>query len=400
MSRGPTARTALTLAASIVLFAVSIWIVAPAPNRALLPLGVGAPEVSAWLLVVAALLGAAALFDVRSRRGALVALTLSCLCAGLGAVPLVRAAIAIPRLDRAMRAALGEKFLQEIDPDLRAGMRPRPIVAADLFRGFDSGGSGPTTSILFVSTGGTALRMDVYAPVSPGPHPAIVQIYGGAWQRGDPGENAPFARYFAERGYVVFAIDYRHAPRWRWTAQIDDVRTAVRWVRQHGAEHGADVSRLALLGRSAGGHLALLAAYMPGAEPVSAVVSFYGPTDLIGGYREPPRPDPIDVRSVLRAFTGGTPDEEADAYRDASPLTYATHPLPPTLLIYGGRDHVVPAHFGAALCERLQATGTRSVLLELPWAEHAFDAVAFGPGAQLALYHCERFLAWALRPRT
>jgi acetyl esterase/lipase len=86
------------------------------------------------------------------------------------------------------------------------------------------------------------------------------------------------------------------------------------------------------------------------------------------------------------------------AYRDASPITYATHPQPPTLLVYGARDHVVLPKFGAQLHERLRATGTTSVLLELPWAEHAFDAVPFGLAAQIALYHTERFLAWATQP--
>ncbi len=129
---------------------------------------------------------------------------------------------------------------------------------------------------------------------------------------------------------------------------------------------------------------------------INAVVSLYGPTDLVRGYREPPRPDPMDARALLTAFIGGTPDDLPAAYLAASPLTYATRPLPPTLLIYGGRDHVVSPRFGASLHERLRATGTTSVLLTLPWAEHAFDAVPFGPGAQLALFHQERFLAWAL----
>ena len=84
-----------------------------------------------------------------------------------------------------------------------------------------------------------------------------------------------------------------------------------------------------------GAHLALLAAYTAGAPPVSAVVSLYGPTDLTRGFREPPRPDPIDVRAILQAFVGGTPDDQPEAYTAASPITYATHPQPPTLLIYG-----------------------------------------------------------------
>jgi acetyl esterase/lipase len=390
------ARSLLTLTASILLLALSIWTVVPAPIAALLPLGAGVPEVSAWLLTVAVLLAGASLFDAHSRRGR-VALALASTAALLAMVPLVRTARSIARFDTAMRAALGDSFLDGVPAADRARMRPAPVVVGDLFRGVQAEPARATASVVFGAPDGTALRMDVYAAATPGLHPAIVQIYGGAWQRGGPGDNAASAAYFAARDYVVFAIDYRHAPRWRWPAQLDDVRAALAWIRAHGAQYGADVSRMALVGRSSGAQLALLAAYTPGAPPVSAVVSLYGPTDLVRGFREPPRPDPLGVRSILRAFVGGTPDDMPEAYSAASPLTYATRPQPPTLLIHGGRDHIVSARFAEALHDRLVASGTRSVLLELPWAEHAFDAVPFGPGAQLALYHSERFLAWALR---
>jgi acetyl esterase/lipase len=153
---------------------------------------------------------------------------------------------------------------------------------------------------------------------------------------------------------------------------------------------------VALIGRSAGAHLALLAAYRPGPLSVRAVVSYYGPTDLVDAYAHPPHPDPLHIRKTEETLFGGTPNELPARYREASPITYATHPLPPTLIIQGKRDHTVEARYGARLHERLVATGTTSIYLEIPWAEHAFDAVFNGPSSQLALYHTERFLAWAL----
>jgi acetyl esterase/lipase len=109
------------------------------------------------------------------------------------------------------------------------------------------------------------LTLDIHRPATTaGRYPSVVQIYGGAWQRGAPGDDAPFAAYLAARGFVVFAIDYRHAPEWQWPAQIEDVRAALGWIREHGGEWGADVSRLALLGRSAGAQLATVAAYERG----------------------------------------------------------------------------------------------------------------------------------------
>jgi acetyl esterase/lipase len=71
--------------------------------------------------------------------------------------------------------------------------------------------------------------------------------------------------------------------------------------------------------------------------------------------------------------------------------------VPPTLLVYGARDHIVAPRFGHELDERLRQAGAVSVLLEIPWAEHAFDALPNGLSGQIALYYTERFLAWALR---
>ena len=223
-----------------------------------------------------------------------------------------------------------------------------------------------------------------------------VQIYGGAWQRGKPGDNRDFARWLAARGYVVFGIDYRHAPAFHWPAQIDDVRLCLAWIREHAAEFDADTSRVAFIGRSAGAHLALIAAYSHGPLPARAVVSFYGPVDLTESYANPPHPDPIRTRPVEEALIGGTPAEKSEAFREASPITYVTRGLPPTLLIIGDRDHIVEPLYVARLRDRLAATGTTVALLDIPWADHAFDEVFNGPSSQLALYHTERFLAWAM----
>jgi acetyl esterase/lipase len=323
------------------------------------------------------------------------ACAMAALAGVLASTPLLRVSTITARFDAEMVRAFGGHVLTPSTAADR-NMRQRPVVAADLFRGIPLGASVVTGGIPFAAPDGVPLTLTVYRPTTSGHFPTVVQIYGGAWQRGLPDDNAEFARYLAARGYVVVAIDYRHAPRWQWPAQRDDVRAALRWIRAHGAEYDADVSRLALLGRSAGAHLALMAAYDPAETAVRGVVSLYGPVDLDEGYRRPPRPNPLDVRAIDEAFLGGTPDQFPERYREASPLTYATRRLPPTLLIYGSRDHIVEARFGRMLHERLIAGGTRAALLEIPWAEHAFDAVPNGPSAQMTLYYAERFLRWAL----
>jgi acetyl esterase/lipase len=202
----------------------------------------------------------------------------------------------------------------------------------------------------------------------------------------------------AAQGYTVVAIDYRHAPEHRFPTQIEDVQAALAWIRDRAATYSIDPGRMALVGWSAGAHLAMLAAYEPGALPIRAVVSYYGPVNLAAGYYDPPVPDPIDTTAVLESFLGGNPKQLPELYQRASPVFAVRPGLPPTLLIYGQRDHIVQLSYGQQMYERLTRSGNPAALIAIPWAEHAFDAVFRGPSNQIALYYTERFLAWALRP--
>lgn len=389
----------LLLGVALIVFFLALWIVVPGWIYPLFALSVTAPELSPWLLLAGLVLSIVSALSIRrSRRSRTSRMSLAvALCAtALTAIPLAQTTSTIRRFDDAMRGALGPDFLQAVPATVRDGMRPYPIVPADLFRGVEFGEARVERSIPFAEPGGQPLTLDIYRPLADGRFPVVVQIYGGAWQRGGPADNSEFARYLAARGYAVFAIDYRHAPRWTWPSQIEDVREALAWITGHAREYGGDPSRMALIGRSAGAHLALLAAYQIGAPPLRAAVSLYGPVDLAEGYRHPPQPDPLDVRAIEEAFLSGTPDSAPARYRDASPVTHVSRRLPPTLLLYGRRDHVVEARFGRMLDERLRSTGTTSVLLEIPWAEHAFDIIPSGLSSQIALYYVERFLAWAL----
>jgi len=245
--------------------------------------------------------------------------------------------------------------------------------------------------IVFAEPDRRALTLDLYRPDEDRLFPVVMQIYGGAWRSGGPADQTAFATRLARNGYLVVSIDYRHAPESRWPAQIDDVRAALDWVTAHAGEYGGDARHVALLGRSSGAQLALVAAYT-NPNRIDAVVSFYGPTNLADGWTEPPSPDPLSVRQVLEAFLGGTPGDVPQLYEAASPVTYVSRRVPPTLLIYGGRDHVVEPRFGRALHEKLRAAGATAIYLELPWAEHAFDEVP-GLGAWVTRPYVERFLA-------
>ena len=388
----------LAFALAISTLFLACWIFINAPTRALLPLSVGAPEISAWLLLASLIATALAILNFRTRVLARVTLVCAALAFGLAVTPLARFWAVATRFDSAMQQALADGTGSSIAVNSATQIfsRPTKLSIAELFGGVPRSQSRIVRGVRVAVIGGVTLTVDVYRPDGPGIFPTVVQIYGGAWQRGNPGDNAAFAEWLAARGYVVFAIDYRHAPAARWPAQLDDVRMDLAWIRDHASEYGADTARVAMLGRSAGAQLAMIAAYTDSPLPIRAVLSYYGPVDLVDSYLHPPHPDPLQVRTVEEIFIGGTLDERRSAYADASPITHAIRKLPPTLLVYGDRDHIVEARYALRLRDRLAVTGTTVVLLDIPWADHAFDEVFNGPSSQLELYYTERFLAWAL----
>ncbi|WP_239112587.1 alpha/beta hydrolase [Halomicronema sp. CCY15110] len=381
---------------SLVGLFLSLWIVIPAPTAFLLPLGVGAPEISPWLIGINAIALLLVSLSWTGSRLHLLILIGSLLGLGLSLLPLAQFPAANRQIDAEMRSVLGDDFLANVPATTLQSLRSRPLVLADSLRGIALEEVHTDRGIVFARPDEIPLTLNVYRPLNPGRYPTIVTIYGGAWQRGSPDNKTNFNRYLAAQGYTVIAIDYRHAPQYRFPAQLVDVRTALTYIQTHAEELSVDLNHLAMLGRSAGAQLATIAAYAS-AIPVQAVVNYYGPVDLVAGYRDPPVPDPIETRAVLRAFLGGPPEAAPELYRQASPINYVTTDLPPTLLVYAGRDHVVQAQYGRQLYEQLQATANQAVWLKIPWAEHAFDTVFNGLSNQLALYYTERFLAWALQ---
>lgn len=379
---------------SLVSFFLSLWIVIPAPIFSLLPLSVGAPEISHWLILtnaIAAFLALARLKSLPIFIGMLFALSLSLL-------PAVQFPATAQQAETEMRSRLGEI---PVLPNFRFS----PFNLLDAFRGIPRSQVRRTLNIPVANPDNVPLTMNVYRPIQTGKNPAIVMIYGGAWRSGTPNANEQFSQYIAAQGYTVLAIDYRHAPQYKFPTQIEDIKTALKFIQQHADEYEVNLDRTAIMGRSAGGHLAMLTAYamasphgyVTDAFPFRAVVGYYSPVDLTEGYNNPPFPDPINSQEVLRNFIGGIPQEFSDLYRQASPYQVVRSHLPPTLLIYGGSDHIVQSKFGRNLYEKLNQNGNTAVFIEIPWAEHAFDAVFNGMSNQLALYHTERFLAATLK---
>ncbi|WP_416668562.1 alpha/beta hydrolase fold domain-containing protein [Egbenema bharatensis] len=375
---------------------LSLWIVIPAPTLFLLPLGVGAPEVSPWLIGVNAI--ALVWVAMRLPSGWIYSIALGCSVLGLllSLLPLIQIPAANARMAADMAAEFGQAVLTT-EPPLPQPLRPQPFVWLDAFRGIQVPEVRIERGIRFATVDRVDLTLNLYRPLESGRHPTIAMIYGGAWQNGTPANDETFSRYMAAQGYTVVTLDYRHAPQFRYPAQVEDIQTALSFIQTQAEALEVDIQRVALMGRSAGAHLASLVGYGQSPFPIRAVVNYYGPTNLTEGYNDPPVPDPINTRAILEAFLGGNPDQLPQLYRDASPIHQIRPNLPPSLLVYPRRDHLVRAKFGQQLYEKLQGAGNQAVLLDIPWAEHVFDAVFSGVSNQLALYYTERFLAWALR---
>jgi acetyl esterase/lipase len=381
--------------ASIVIAAVTLWFAAwifiPASTYSQLTFSVGAPEVSAWTIVIALVGMAFGAVRFRTSDVARTGVALN----GIAILACLTIWSQLPSLIRRYDAATAAVSATPAHP-----LRTHPIVIRDLFRHIPTGTPEIVRNVNVMRRDSVELTADIYQPsdsgASPHSHPIVVQIYGGAWQRGHPADDATFASWLTQAGYVVIAIDYRHAPQFHWPAQLDDVDSMLVWVASNANRFNGDTSRVVLLGRSAGAQLATMAAWRNPPIHLRGVVSFYGPADLVSSYKNPPHPDPLHVRAVEEALIGGTLQAIPAGYSDASTITsIGDKPVVPSLLIYGGRDHIVEPKYGAMLVSKLKASGTKVGFIEIPWADHAFDAVFNGPSSQLSLYYVERFLEWA-----
>jgi acetyl esterase/lipase len=237
--------------------------------------------------------------------------------------------------------------------------------------------------VVYDHVDGAALRYDFYRPLQAiGPVPCVIVIHGGGWMNGDPSQAAGYGLHFARRGIATVAVSYRLAPAHPFPAALDDVRRGLRHVRAGAAEFGIDRERIALLGMSAGAHLAMLAhvagsvpaleANLPRAlrdvpEDLCAVIAHYGPFDL-----RRRSPAPAGRPDAIAQFLGPRAGDPAWAAL-ASPLLHAEHASAPALLIHGTGDEVVSHRESERMAEALRRAGKTVELLIIEGAPHAFQ---------------------------
>jgi acetyl esterase len=212
------------------------------------------------------------------------------------------------------------------------------------------------------------LALDVWTPAGAGPFGVVVLVHGGGWEAGDRVTYiAPMLALVAAKGLAWVSIDYRLTPDVTNREQVADVRSALRWLRDHSRELHLDPGRMVLVGESASGQLvAHLAASEPG---LAGIVSFYGVYDLEANAGDPANPRSLARRLFRLTALDASGRETLRAY---SPVHQAAKPAPPMLLLAGTADRLVIQQ--RAYATALRSAGARVDVVELEGAPHGMEA--------------------------
>jgi acetyl esterase len=216
------------------------------------------------------------------------------------------------------------------------------------------------------------LKLDAHIPPGKGPFPAVVLVHGGGWTAGHKTVNfvQPLFDPLTRSGFAWFTIDYRLAPQYPYPAAVEDVEHAVAFVRQHAKEYKVNPNKIALMGESAGAHLVNLVGTRnrPPAQ-VAAVVSFYGPIDmLVFSKKFEGKPPQGGMKSFFQ-IDDWNPAALA-RLREASPATYLSRKTPPFLFIHGTRDEAVPYEQSTLAVELFKKAGVPCDLITVQDGVH------------------------------
>lgn len=262
---------------------------------------------------------------------------------------------------------------------------------------------------VYKTVGDLHIRADVYRKNDGTITPAILYIHSGALIMGNRSWlNRIQTEKYLDAGYSVISIDYRLAPETKLPQILEDVADAYRWIRLEGPQlFQIDSSRIAVVGHSAGGYLALMTGFRVDPPP-SAIVSFYGYGDIAGEWYC--KPDPFYNRQPLVSkeeayqsvgtgvisedeggkrerfylytrqqgvwpieVTGHDPDKEHRMFDKFCPVRNITEDYPPTLLLHGDRDTDVPFEQSVLVSKELERSGVKHTFLALKGKGHEFD---------------------------
>lgn len=220
-----------------------------------------------------------------------------------------------------------------------------------------------------------AQRMDIFLPGARTTlaTKAIIVIHGGGWISGDKVDMNPYLPIIKQQlpDHAIFNLNYRLAalPSTNpFPAQENDIKAAMAFIISRAAEYKFNTDKVVLLGASAGGHLALLQGYKNNSPKVKAIVSLFGPTDMVALHNSYPANSLNQV--AIQLLMGGTPATNAPLYQSSSPLNYVTTQSAPTLLLHGTADPIVPIAQSTALKTKLETAGVEAKMVTYAGAGH------------------------------
>lgn len=219
--------------------------------------------------------------------------------------------------------------------------------------------------------------------------PVLIYIHGGGWVQGSRETHAYYPKVFANHGYVAFTLEYDLSSPERHLAESTELQIveAFAWVKNHAADFGGDIARLCVAGGSAGGNLALELAYKinagiyktaeDGTElplvkaasvtfPAASVAAVYNNNDLVLGNL---------IHNMAASYTGCSPEENPAFYESLAPGNAITSNTPPTNIVLGAGDVIVPPRETYELDAALENAGIAHRTVTIPYANHGFDAV-------------------------
>jgi acetyl esterase/lipase len=233
--------------------------------------------------------------------------------------------------------------------------------------------------------------LDIYLPhTSRSSYPIVIWIHGGGWRKGDKYGEMDYmnntVKELINNGYAIASIDYRYSTKAKFPAQIIDCNQAIEFLYNNAAKYHLDRDKFALIGYSAGGHLAALVGssnnntinsfYFNREQPhfkIKLVIDFFGINDLtalkgIGA---------TDPHSGVTLLLGASAADRPDLANMASPVTYIDRDDPPFLVVHGDKDEAVDVSQSVLLNAKLKVSGIKNELVIVPGAPHAgemFDA--------------------------
>lgn len=238
---------------------------------------------------------------------------------------------------------------------------------------------------------GDELNIAVYRPrTADSPAPVLVYIHGGGWTEGTEANRSSDMRWFADQGYLVLSVEYSLSTpdRHLWNVVPQQIGCSLTWITDNAAIYGGDARRVSLTGDSAGGNLAINAAFQQASGTLESACGGTAPEVAAVSVTYPG----VDLESIFEGssagagyttnYTGGTPAQHPDRYRVVSSSSHITSDAPATLVLTGEADHLVPPAGVARFGELLDDAGVDNQFVSVPHADHVFDAVEGNIGDQ------------------